>query len=142
VLSDVPDVGADPEAALFSRLSLWFDLRKNGFVTPFEEPEPTRSDCHGWGAHPLFHYHATLLGVRPGSPGFARVEIRPHLGKLTALRGSVAHLRGAIEVNLTREGKGIRGVVRLPAGLHGNFVWRGVRVALHPGDNLIEGTAA
>jgi alpha-L-rhamnosidase len=142
VLTNTPELGADPETALFARLSLWFDLRKNGFVTPFEEPEPSRSDCHGWGAHPLFHYQATLLGVRPASPGFASVEIRPHLGRLATLRGAVPHVRGIIEVNLKREGKGIRGVIRLPAGLHGNFTWKGQRIALHPGDNPIEGSTA
>jgi hypothetical protein len=135
VLADVPDLGADPEAALFSRLALWFDLEKNGFVTPFEEPEPTRSDCHGWGAHPLFHYHATLLGVRPASGGFATVEIRPHLGKLTTLRGSVPHPLGRIDVDLRREGKPVAVRINLPEQTAGTFVWKGRSFDLRGGEN-------
>ncbi|MCB0182677.1 MAG: hypothetical protein KDE31_00350, partial [Caldilineaceae bacterium] len=37
-------------AALFERLGLWFDLAAQGFKTTPEQPEPSRSDCHGWGA--------------------------------------------------------------------------------------------
>jgi glycogen debranching enzyme len=40
-------------AAFFDRMGLWFDLPAQGFKTTPEQPEPTRSDCHGWGAHPL-----------------------------------------------------------------------------------------
>src|SRR5205814_918641 len=45
-------LAVDPVDVIFDRLSMWFDLRGRGFVTPFEEPEPTRSDCHAWGSHP------------------------------------------------------------------------------------------
>ncbi|MCB0149737.1 MAG: hypothetical protein KDE01_19095, partial [Caldilineaceae bacterium] len=62
-------------AALFERLGLWFDLAAQGFKTTPEQPEPSRSDCHGWGAHPLYHFFATLLGIRPSAPGFGQVEI-------------------------------------------------------------------
>ena len=36
----------------------------------------TRSDCHAWGAHPVFHFYATVLGIRPAAPGFRRVNRR------------------------------------------------------------------
>jgi len=90
----------DPIATLFDRLSLWFDLRRQGFVTPFEEPDPSRSDCHGWGSHPLFHYFATILGIRPAALGFTQVEVRPHLGPLIQTSGRIPHPAGGfIEVN-------------------------------------------
>jgi hypothetical protein len=115
-------LGAQAEAAFFERLSLWFDLGKRGFVTPFEEPEPSRSDCHGWGAHPLFHYFATVLGVRPAGPGFARVDVRPHLGRLTRARGKVPHPAGGfIEVELERRGDNLVGTIALPDGVTGTF---------------------
>jgi len=47
---------------LLSRMGLWFGLVETGLRTVIEEPEPTRSDCHAWGAHPIFHLYATLLG--------------------------------------------------------------------------------
>lgn len=68
--------------ALFARLENWFDLPSQGFKTTPEQPEPTRSDCHAWGAHPLFHFYASILGIRPAAPGFSRVEIAPQLGQL------------------------------------------------------------
>jgi hypothetical protein len=115
-------LGPQAEAAFFDRLSLWFDLSKHGFVTPFEEPEPTRSDCHGWGSHPLFHYLATVLGIRPASPGFATVEIKPHLGPLTRASGKLPHPSGAfIEVQLERQGERWAGTIVLPEGITGTF---------------------
>jgi hypothetical protein len=122
----------DPIATLFDRLSLWFDLRRQGFVTPFEEPEPSRSDCHGWGSHPLFHYFATMLGVRPGAIGFERVDVRPNLSALTWAKGRLPHPSGGwIEVDL-RDGAGS---IHLPPGVTGRVVSRNESRELRPGKN-------
>ncbi|MDB5318483.1 MAG: alpha-L-rhamnosidase [Phycisphaerales bacterium] len=115
-------LGTPARAAFFERLSLWFDLGKHGFVTPFEEPEPSRSDCHGWGSHPLFHYLATVLGVRPGGVGFATVEVRPNLGPLTRANWKVSHPAGGfVEVQLERQGDALAGTIVLPKGVTGTF---------------------
>jgi hypothetical protein len=37
------------------RLDFWRSLPATGLRTLPEQPEPTRSDCHGWGAHLLYH---------------------------------------------------------------------------------------
>ena len=63
--------------AFFKRLELWFSLKENGFKTTFEEPDNSRSDCHAWGAHPIYHLFATLLGIRPTEFGFEKHEIDP-----------------------------------------------------------------
>jgi hypothetical protein len=78
-----------------------------------EMPEPTRSDCHAWGAHPLFHFHATLAGIRPAAPGFARVEIAPQPGDLTWLRTQTPHPCGEISLNLQQDGAHWRGEISL-----------------------------
>ncbi len=39
------------------------------------------------GAHPLYHFFATILGIRPASAGFRTVRIEPQLGSLTFARG-------------------------------------------------------
>jgi alpha-L-rhamnosidase len=107
--------------ALFERLQLWFDLPEQGFTTTPEQPEPSRSDCHGWGAHPLFHDFATLLGVRPVGPGFAEVEITPLLGPLKELTGSLVHPRGQIDVQLRVQGGRLTGSISLPEGIVGTL---------------------
>ena len=111
--------------AVFERLKLWFDLPVQGFKTTPERPEPTRSDCHGWGAHPLFHSFATILGIRPADFGFRRVEIAPLLGPLTSISGSLVHPSGQIEVRLQVADGGLRGSISLPAGVHGTLRYGG-----------------
>lgn len=113
--------------AILDRLQLWFDLQANGLRTPVEQPEPTRSDCHGWGAHPLFHYFATILGIRPASFGFERVEIRPQLGWLTGASGRLVHPRGEIVVDFRAEDGRVHGTVQLPAGVRGVLITNGER---------------
>lgn len=111
--------------ALFDRLGLWFELPKWGFTTTFECPEPSRSDCHAWGAHPLHHYCATLLGIRPDGPGFSRVRIAPLLGPLTWAEGTLPHPQGEIRVRLQRDGADLHADITLPPGVTGVLVWNG-----------------
>lgn len=107
------------------RLQLWFDLQTNGLKTPVEMPEPTRSDCHGWGSHPLYHYFASLLGVRPASLGFRSVEIKPQLGTLQQARGTLVHPLGEIVIDVQQRAGRTHGHVSLPAGVTGLLVVNG-----------------
>lgn len=111
--------------AFLARLSLWFDLVDGGLKTPVESPEPSRSDCHGWGAHPLFHYFATLLGIRPASFGFRTVEVRPQLGSLAHASGTMVHPLGEIVVDLHVKEGVLRGRVSLPADVVGTLYVNG-----------------
>lgn len=133
----VPGRAGEATSAMFERLLLWFGLRERGFVTPFEEPEPSRSDCHGWGSHPLFHYFATVLGVRPGGAGFGKVAVTPRMGHLTEVKGRMPHPNGEIEVELRREGQGVRGRVVLPEGVGGRFRWGAATWVLGAGENEV-----
>ncbi|WP_460809494.1 alpha-L-rhamnosidase-related protein [Microlunatus endophyticus] len=72
----------DRTDVVLDRFGLWFDQLDHGLTTVVEQPEPTRSDCHAWGAHPRFHLIASLLGVRPTSPGMRTVSVVPRLGGL------------------------------------------------------------
>ncbi|MFG1909379.1 alpha-L-rhamnosidase C-terminal domain-containing protein [Kribbella sp. NPDC048928] len=83
---------------LLERLGLWYGLLDRGLRTVIEHPEPTRSDCHAWGAHPLYHYVATLLGVRPTEPGMSAVTVTPQLGGLEWAQGSVPTPYGPLQV--------------------------------------------
>ena len=118
---------------IIERMALWFDLAAQGLKTTVEMPEPTRSDCHAWGAHPLYHYAASILGIRPASMGFRTVRIAPDLGPLTQASGALPHPLGDIEVDLQREGDALRGSVILPPGLRGAFSHNGKMLALRSG---------
>jgi len=116
------------------QLAPWQGMLELGLTTVPETPEPTRSDSHAWSAHPNYGLLATVLGVRPGEPGFKSVRIAPHLGPLRRAEGRVPHPRGAIIVRFLRaEDGGLRGEVTLPAGLEGVLEWRGKEVRLRPG---------
>jgi hypothetical protein len=121
---------------LLERMQLWFHLPGQGFKTTFEKPEPSRSDCHAWGAHPLFHYFATILGIRPASLGFKEVEIFPQLGPLEHASGRLVHPAGGeIAVDFSqREGK-LSGWVRLPPGVSGRLVYNDQVLVLTSGEN-------
>ncbi len=127
----------DQPAPFFERLGLWFDLPAQGFKTTPEQPEPSRSDCHGWGAHPMYHYFASLLGIRPGAFGFERVEIAPMPGHLTHLSCEMVHPRGRIEADLHFENGRITGSVSLPSGVSGTLRYNGNTMVLQPGPQQI-----
>jgi hypothetical protein len=126
------------EAGLAERyveqLAPWRAMLALGLTSTPEQPEPTRSDTHAWAAHPNYGLLATVLGVRPSSPGFRTVRVAPALGPLRRAEGRVAHPRGDIDVSLERVGAaGVRGTVTLPAGVTGTFEWAGKTVPLRAG---------
>jgi hypothetical protein len=123
----------DAMGALLARLELWFGFSAQGLRTTPESPEPTRSDCHAWGAHPLYHYHATILGVRPAGMGFHSVRIEPRLGPMEWARGATPHPLGAIETEFRRTGAGTSWRVTLPKGVDGVLRIDGHEIRLHSG---------
>jgi alpha-L-rhamnosidase len=106
---------------LFERLQYWLDLPGQGFFTAPERPEPSRSDCHAWGSHPLHHFFATILGIRPAAMGFEEIDIQPQLGALEHVKGRMVHPRGWIEVDLRKSGDRLKGTVTIPIGVKGTF---------------------
>ena len=120
------------------RLAPWRAMLALGLTSTPENPEPTRSDTHAWAAHPNYGLLATVLGVRPSSPGFRTVRIAPALGVLRRAAGRVPHPSGDIDVQLVREGaNGVRADITLPRGLTGTFEWNGRRVPLHSGQQAL-----
>jgi len=116
------------------QLAPWRAMLAMGLTTTAESPEPTRSDSHAWSAHPNYGLFATVLGVRPASPGFRSVRIAPSLGPLKRAEGRMPHPLGEIHVRLESSGeRGLRGEVTLPPGLLGSFEWNGRTVKLRSG---------
>lgn len=123
-------------------LGEWRTQLANGLTTWAESPEPCRSDCHAWGAHPNIEIFRTVLGVDSGAPGFRSVRIEPHPGRLTRLHGTAPHPRGNVEM----EGELVNGKwkfqVNLPGGTDGTFVWDGKTTALKAGKNEVNADAS
>ena len=107
-------------------LADWDAMLDRGLTTWAEKQDPTRSDCHAWSASPNFELLRTVLGIDSAAPGFARVTVKPFLGKLSRVAGAVPHPAGEVTVSLAREGEDrISAEVTLPRGVSGRFHWRG-----------------
>lgn len=123
----------------FQRIAeMWYPLLDKGLKTTLEKPEPSRSDCHGWSAHPLFHHFATILGIRPAALGFRTVEIRPQLGALTHAAGELVHPQGVIRADFRVDDGRLRGEVELPEGISGTLIYDGRRIALEGGITTLD----
>ena len=122
---------------LLAKRDLWKDQIRQGFKAPREMFEPSRSDCHAWASHPLFHFQATLAGIRPAAPGFARVEIAPAPGRLKTINSRLPHPRGFVEADMQFKGTACGAVITLPAGAAGVFRWQGRERNLKPGTQKI-----
>ena len=117
---------------ILSHLDLWLKLRGHGFKTTFEAetPETTRSDCHAWASHPLYHYFASFAGIRPASFGFETVSVRPDLSKLGWAEGEMPHPRGMIRFRLEENSESLKGWMELPAGITGSLHFGGHELSL------------
>ncbi|MFD0674688.1 hypothetical protein [Cohnella sp. GCM10027633] len=109
---------------LMARLEPWFGMEERGLkTTPEIFLDDTRSDCHAWGAHPIYHAYTNLLGIRPASMGFASVVIRPQPGTLTYVHGKLPHANGFIEARVEYAGNLWLIEATLPEGLPGTLEW-------------------
>jgi hypothetical protein len=58
---------------------------------------------HAWGAVPLNIIARYVLGITPLEPGFKKISIRPQLGGLKYVKGSVPTVAGKVTVEVTPE---------------------------------------
>ena len=95
----------------------------------------SRSDCHAWGAHPIWFMQTGQAGVRSAAPFFREVLVAPCPGRLTAFTAKHPHPDGFIEVDLKFDGGKASGTVKTP--VPGTFVFGGRSVPLAAGENAI-----
>jgi hypothetical protein len=69
-----------------------------GLSTFAETPEPTRSDCHAWSAHPILGFFQIVAGVTSTAPGWKKARIMPHPGSLRRFNARIAHPDGELSV--------------------------------------------
>lgn len=86
-------------------IPLWADWRQliaQKLTTIPESPGQPRSDCHGWGAIPLYEFPAVWLGVNPGSPGWKSIQIHPRTDLVDHLSGTCCTPYGPVFVSWAR----------------------------------------
>jgi hypothetical protein len=120
-----------------NQLGPWREMLGLGLTTWAEKPEPTRSDCHAWSAHPNIDLLATVAGIESAAPGFSEVSISPHLGQLKRVSASMPHPQGDISVRYERKGESLVADIVLPDSLSGWFYWGGKKVRLHGGHQRV-----
>ena len=124
------------------RLDLWRGYLKRGLTTTQEAPDAgkngqaeSRSDCHAWGAHPIWFMQTGLAGIKSAAPFFEKVRIAPCPGGLKSLKATHPHPKGWIEVNLKFDGGKATGIITTP--VPGTFEFGGKTVELRAGVNQV-----
>jgi len=116
-------------------LQIWRDQMALGLTTWAEMPEPSRSDCHAWGASPNIEFYRILLGIDSDAAGFKKIRIAPSLGDLKEVSGTMPHPAGDIKADYSIDKNGaLKAKLSLPQGTSGLFEWKGKQYPLAPGE--------
>lgn len=120
-------------------LGIWRKNIEMGLTTWTEDSniEFTRSDCHAWGSSPNIEFFRTVLGIDSDAPGFSKIKIEPHVGKMTKLGGEIPHPNGKIAVSYRLDQGKWKISISLPAKTSGKFVWKDKVYELKAGDNKL-----
>lgn len=62
-----------------------------------------KSLCHAWGASPIYLLGRYYLGVEPVKPGYEEYTVRPNLGGLDWMEGSVPTPFGSVNVRIDKD---------------------------------------
>lgn len=118
----------------FSELGKWNKFLDEGFVTVPENFINSRSDCHGWGGHPLYHLIKNVAGIRPAAKEFREVHIAPMLGNLEKFKVECVHPDGMIKVEYSKEKGRLHCNIILPPPLSGIFKYEKHMIELKSGE--------
>lgn len=73
--------------------------------------------CHGWVSGPTSFLSRHVLGIKPIEPGYKKIKIEPHLGKLSYAEGKIPTPYGVIRVRYERNDKGVKTDISVPDGI-------------------------
>ena len=104
-----------PDLILANIREQWGDMIKHGLKTTIEMPEPGRSDCHAWSAHPVLHLQTKILGLTPLAQ--FKFEFKPHLVDLEWAEGYVSTGKGPIHARVERHGNLYKAKLVIPDGV-------------------------
>ena len=108
----------EQEAVMGEMKDYWGGMLREGATSFWEKYNPSESGtqhlamygrpygkslCHAWGASPIYLLGRYYLGVKPTKPGYAEFEIRPTLGGLEWMEGTIPTPDGTITVKMNGE---------------------------------------
>jgi alpha-L-rhamnosidase len=108
-------------------LEPWKEMIEEGLTTFAENPEPTRSDCHAWSAHPILGFFQIVAGVMSTAPCWKKARIMPHPGSLKRFDARIAHPDGELRVKWEDDH------LHIETPVEAELRWRGRCEALAPG---------
>jgi hypothetical protein len=114
-----------------AHLGPWKEMIEEGLTTFAENPDPVRSDCHAWSAHPILGFFQLVAGVTSTSAGWHNCRIEPRPGSLKHFKAQIAHPDGMLEVSF----KDDKLVVDSPVPYE--LVWRGKADYFESGKNKL-----
>ncbi|HVU25724.1 MAG TPA: family 78 glycoside hydrolase catalytic domain [Opitutus sp.] len=100
-----------------SILGEWRNFLAKHVTTWPEYPDPSRSDSHAWAAWPAVDYITTVLGIRPGAPGWRGARLAPQTGGLEHAEGEAPTPAGTIRVSWRKTLGRLRYEAQVPDGL-------------------------
>ncbi len=126
----------EQEAVMGEMKDYWGGMLREGATSFWEKYNPTESGtqhlamygrpygkslCHAWGASPIYLLGRYYLGVKPTKAGYASYEVRPTLGGLEWMQGTIPTPNGEIRVKMDRQSISVyategEGVLHLPTG--------------------------
>jgi hypothetical protein len=112
-------------------LGPWREMIENGLTTFAENPEPVRSDCHAWSAHPILGFFQLIAGVTSAAPGWLRARIEPRPGSLRRFDARIAHLDGELRVAYED------GALTVVTPIEADLLWKGQVGTLPPGSHRL-----
>jgi len=120
-------------------LQTWKEVLDLGVTTWPETGANSRSECHGWGASPNYHFFKVVCGIESLEPGFRKLRIAPNFGKSTSIQATMPLLEGTLQMKLEKTSKGgLIGEVSIPGGIQSTLVWKGIERSLSPGKQTIK----
>jgi alpha-L-rhamnosidase len=118
-------------ADYMAELAPWREMIESGLSTFAENPEPVRSDCHAWSAHPILGFFQIVAGVTSAGPGWRKARIEPQPGSLRRFDARIAHLDGELRVAYENDH------LTIETPVEAELVWQGKRAILVPGKHEV-----
>ena len=117
-------------ADYMAELGPWHEMIGQGLTTFAENPEPTRSDCHAWSAHPILGFLQIVAGVTSVEEGWRKARIAPRPGRLQSFSATIPHPDGELSVSVSE------GRLEVKCPVPATLVWGDEEREIEPGEHV------